>query len=65
MNESSVPCSVIERWINAMNAHDLEMAADCFHTDYHDEASARLGEHIDGREQVRDNFSRLFQDCPT
>lgn len=33
-----------------------------FRCDYHDEAPARRGEIVEGREKVRENFSRLFAD---
>lgn len=59
-----VPCSVVGRWVRAMNAHDLDTALACFHEDYHDEAPARRGEHVEGRQRVGVNFSRLFQDLP-
>ncbi len=52
--------TVVERWVRAMNEHDLETAVSCFHVNYHDEAPARRGEVIEGREKVRENFARLF-----
>lgn len=45
-----------------MNEHDLKAAVSCFDADYHDEAPARRGEVIEGREKVRENFARLFAD---
>ncbi len=53
-----------ERWTRALTDHDLEAAVACFHPDYRDEAPARRGETVEGREQVRENFARLFRDVP-
>ena len=64
MNDVLPPCSVVERWVQAMDAHDIETAVACFHADYHDEAPARRGERVVGREKIRENFSRLFPDLP-
>lgn len=58
----SEPRTVVERWVQAMNKHDLETAVSCFDFHYHDEAPARRGEIVDGREKVRENFARLFAD---
>lgn len=52
--------SVVERWIAAMNDHDVDGAVDCFAVDYHDEAPARRGESVSGRDHVRRNFVALF-----
>ena len=56
--------AVVERWIQAMTAHDLEGAVSCFAPDYRDEAPARRGESVQGQEQVRQNFATLFRDIP-
>ena len=58
------PKAVIERWIRAMDSHDLEMAVSCFAPDYWDEAPARRGESVWGQERVRENFEALFRDIP-
>lgn len=62
--EALSPCSLGERWVVALDAHDLEAAVACFQPNYHDEAPARRGERVDGREMVRENFYRLFRDLP-
>lgn len=54
------PNSVAERWVAAMNKRDIDGAVDCFAVDYHDEAPARRGESVTGREDVRRNFVALF-----
>jgi limonene-1,2-epoxide hydrolase len=58
------PLEVAERWTNALSEHDLETAVACFHPEYRDHAPARLGEVVEGREQVRANFARLFAEVP-
>ena len=58
------PQAVAERWTQAITAHDLEAAVACFAPDYRDEAPARRGESVVGRDQVRTNFAALFQDIP-
>lgn len=52
------------RWTHALSEHDLEAAVACFHPEYRDHAPARRGEVVEGREQVRANFARLFADVP-
>lgn len=58
------PKSVIERWVRAMNEHNLDMAVSCFDIDYRDEAPARRGESVHGQKMVRENFSKLFKGIP-
>lgn len=58
------PQQVAERWVNALSRHDLDAAVDCFAADYSDQAPARRGEVVQGRETVRENFARLFTDIP-
>ncbi len=55
---------LVTRWTEALSDHDLEAAVSCFHPDYRDEAPARTGEVVAGREQVRRNFARLLGDVP-
>lgn len=54
------PISVAERWIAAMNERDIDAAVDCFAIDYRDEAPARRGESVIGRDDVRRSFAALF-----
>lgn len=60
----NVPQDVAARWIRAMTEHNLDGATACFHPNYRDEAPARRGEIVNGRDQVRRNFERLFRDVP-
>lgn len=61
---SDDPSRVAERWTRALTAHDLEAAAACFAEDYRDEAPARRGEAVVGRDAARANFAALFRDVP-
>lgn len=54
----------MEKWIDALNAHDAARAAACFAEDYEDVAPARPGETVAGRSQVRANFERLVASMP-
>lgn len=58
------PLEVAKRWTRALSEHDLEAAVACFDPEYRDHAPARRGEVVEGREQVRANFARLFADVP-
>lgn len=49
---------------DAMNAHDLEAFLACFHDDYRSEQPAHPGRGFGGREQVRANWSAIFQGVP-
>jgi ketosteroid isomerase-like protein len=51
---------VVARWIQALNDRDIDAAVSCFHERYRDEAPARRGEILSGRDEVRLNFERLF-----
>lgn len=55
---------VVERWIQALSDHDLEAAVSCFAKAYRDRAPARRGEEVLGRDQVRANFTALFESIP-
>jgi ketosteroid isomerase-like protein len=50
-----------ERLLEAMNAHDLEGHLDCFHEDYQSEQPAHPARTFSGREQVRENWSKLYE----
>lgn len=58
------PSEVVRGWIAAINDHDLDHVVACFAEGYEDEAPARRGESVRGREQVRMNFERLFINMP-
>ena len=51
---------VIERLAAAMNAHDIEAHVACFAEDYQSEQPAHPDRGFGGREQVRANWSAIF-----
>lgn len=55
---------VAERLRDAMNAHDLEAFLDCFSEDYRSEQPVHPGRGFGGRDQVRANWSSIFQGVP-
>jgi ketosteroid isomerase-like protein len=56
--------AVSERLMHAMNAHDLEAQLACFLDDYRSEQPAHPARTFTGREQVRQNWSKLFESIP-
>lgn len=52
---------VAKRLQAAMNGHDLEAFLDCFHEDYKSEQPVHPGRGFGGREQVRANWTAIFQ----
>lgn len=48
----------------AISRHDPDAVARCFAEDYEDEAPARRGEVVQGRDEVRTNFARMFTSMP-
>lgn len=63
-SRSPGPRQIIEKWIHAINQRDVDAVVACFSENYEDEAPARRGESVRGRDQVRKNFERLFQSMP-
>ena len=56
--------SVIERLNEALNSHDLEAFLDCFGPEYQSEQPAHPNRGFGGREQVRKNWSSIFENFP-
>jgi ketosteroid isomerase-like protein len=56
--------AVSEQLLQAMNAHDLKAHLACFHEDYRSEQPAHPTRTFTGREQVRDNWSKLYASIP-
>jgi ketosteroid isomerase-like protein len=56
--------AVSERLRQAMNAHDLEAHLACMQDDYRSEQPAHPARTFTGREQVRENWSTLYQSLP-
>jgi ketosteroid isomerase-like protein len=63
-NEQDHGGSVSERLRQAMNAHDLEAHVACFREDYRSEQPAHPARTFTGREQVRENWSKLYESIP-
>jgi ketosteroid isomerase-like protein len=60
MRSTSFP----ERLAEAVTAHDLAAVVGCFAEDYRNETPAHPGRGFGGREQVRTNWSRIFEGVP-
>ncbi|MBA2632516.1 MAG: nuclear transport factor 2 family protein [Chloroflexi bacterium] len=58
------PSEVANSFVAAISRHDPDAVAFCFAEDYEDEAPARRGEVVRGRDEVRDNFARFFVSVP-
>ncbi len=64
MGTQPSPLSVLGRVQAALNRHDLEAFLDCFDPDYQSEQPAHPERAFTGREQVRKNWSALFNSTP-
>jgi ketosteroid isomerase-like protein len=58
------PAAVVERLLEAINAHDLEAMVACFADDYVNEWPAHPQRGFRGSEQVRRNWSQIFSGVP-
>ncbi|HET6918586.1 MAG TPA: nuclear transport factor 2 family protein [Jiangellaceae bacterium] len=56
--------AVSERLQRAMNAHDLEAHLACFQEDYRSEQPAHPARTFTGSQQVRENWSKVYQSIP-
>jgi ketosteroid isomerase-like protein len=52
---------VVERLHAAMNAHDIEAFVACFEDEYESEQPAHPDRAFRGRDQVRENWSAIFE----
>jgi ketosteroid isomerase-like protein len=55
---------VLQRLVHAMNAHDADAVAEVFDPDYHSEQPAHPARSLSGREQIRRNWTDVFQGVP-
>jgi ketosteroid isomerase-like protein len=55
---------VAERLSAAMNAHDIDAFVACFDEDYDSEQPAHPDRAFRGRDQVRENWSAVFEGVP-
>ena len=58
------PAAVVERLLEAVNAHDLETMVGCFADDYLNETPAHPQRGFRGRGQVRRNWTQIFAGVP-
>jgi ketosteroid isomerase-like protein len=58
------PSDVIDRLVEATNAHDLDGLAACFSDDYRLHMPAHPSRDFRGREQVRRNWAQIFTFVP-
>jgi ketosteroid isomerase-like protein len=55
---------IVERLVATTNAHDLETLVDCFAPDYVNETPTHPARGFRGREQVRRNWTTIFDAVP-
>ena len=58
------PRQVVERQRDALDAHDLDALADCFHEDLHSEDFVHPSQTFRGREQVKRNWELVLRQVP-
>jgi len=56
--------TVLERLRDAQNRHDLDAMLECFDPDYRSEQPAHPNRGFGGKEQVRKNWSGMFESFP-
>ena len=55
---------IIERYRDAMNAHDLDALVDCFDPDYETLQPLNPDRDFRGRETVRERWTAIFRNVP-
>jgi hypothetical protein len=58
------PSETIERLHAALNAHDIEAFCDCFDAEYRSEQPNHPDRAFQGRDQVRKNWTAIFDSMP-
>jgi ketosteroid isomerase-like protein len=58
------PAAVVERLLEAVNAHDLEAMVACFADDYVNETPAHPQRGFRGNQKVRHNWTQIFAGVP-
>ena len=56
--------TVLERLGESLNRHDLDAMLDCFDRDYRSDQPAHPNRGFGGKEQVRKNWSGMFESFP-
>jgi ketosteroid isomerase-like protein len=63
-SQGPAAAAVVERLLEAINAHDLEAMVACFADDYVNEWPAHPQRGFQGSAQVRSNWSQIFAGVP-
>jgi hypothetical protein len=64
MREGGVMPTVLEQLHDALNMRDLDAMLECFTSDYRSEQPAHPNRGFGGKEQVRKNWSGMFESFP-
>jgi hypothetical protein len=64
MNGSTGPLAMVQRLLDATNAHDIDALVSCFSDDYVNETPVHPARGFRGTEQVRRNWTQLFDGIP-
>jgi ketosteroid isomerase-like protein len=58
------PAAMVDRLLQATNAHDIEALVDCFSSDYRNETPVHPARGFQGQAQVRRNWEQIFAMVP-
>src|SRR3954452_10078713 len=58
------PAGMVDRLLQATNAHDIEALVDCFSPAYRNETPAHPARGFQGQAQVRRNWEQIFAMVP-
>ena len=64
MNGSTDPLAMVQRLLDATNAHDIDGIVSCFSDDYVNEIPVHPARGFHGTEQIRRNWTQLFDGIP-
>lgn len=64
MDGSTDPLAMVQRLLDATNAHDIDSLVSCFSDDYVNETPVHPARGFHGTEQVRRNWTQLFDGIP-
>jgi hypothetical protein len=56
--------TLLFKFRDALNSHDIEAFVACFDQNYHSEQPVHPGRTFQGREQVRKNWTSNFEETP-
>jgi hypothetical protein len=64
MDDSVEPLAMVQRLLDATNAHDIDALVSCFGDDYVNETPVHPARGFRGVEQIRRNWTQLFDGIP-